>query len=97
MAKRPTIGENPLDAVMSETPLEAMVPLAELRTGKARPPAMAEPSLEAEKRLQLLEAEVQVLKGEISLLKAKMTEMETHKPRPEPRWVARLRDRLAGK
>ena len=96
MAKRPTIGENPLDTVMADTSLEAVVPLTASQAGKRRPPAV-EPAPEVEKRLALLEAEVKALKGEVSLLRAKMMEVQTHMPSPEPRWVTRLRDKLAGK
>jgi len=96
MAKRPTIGENPLDTVMADTSLEAVVPLSAPQAGRRLPPA-AEPAPEMEKRLQLLEAEVKALKGEMSLLRAKIMEVQTHKPPPEPRWLTRLRDKLAGK
>jgi len=96
MAKRPTIGENPLDAVMEETPLDAMVPLAGPKPDKPQPPP-AEPSPEVEKRLAVLEAEIKALKGEISLLKGKIMEMQVRLPPPEPKWVSRLRDKLAGK
>ncbi len=93
MAKRPTIGENPLDAVMAETPLDAVVPLAGPQTGKHP----EEPAPEVGKRLAALEAEVKALKGEISLLRAKMMEIQVRMPPPEPRWVTRLREKLAGK
>jgi hypothetical protein len=96
MAKRPTIGENPLDAVMAETPLDAMVPLSGPKPDKPQPPP-AEPSPEVEKRLAVLEAEIKALKGEISLLKGKIMEMQVRLPPPEPKWVSRLRDKLAGK
>jgi len=94
MAKRPTIGENPLDALVAETPLDAVVPLAGGKPGKPQP---AEPDPELRQRLAVLEAEVKVLKGEISLLKGKMLEMEVRLPPPEPKWVSRLRGKLAGK
>jgi hypothetical protein len=95
MAKRPTIGENPLDEVVAETPLDAVVPLAGDKPGKA--PPLAEPDPELKKRLAVLEAEVKVLKGEISLLKGKLLEMQVRLPPPEPKWVSRLREKLAGK
>jgi hypothetical protein len=89
MAKRPTIGENPLDAVVAETHLDAVVPPA----GKHPD----EPTPEVQKRLALLEAEVKALKAEISLLRGKMMELQVRLPAPEPRWVSRLREKLAGK
>ena len=96
MAKRSTIGENPLDAVVAETPLDAVVPLAGPQTGKTRQPP-AEPAPEVKQRLAVLEAEVKALKGELSLLRGKMMEMQMRLPPPEPRWVSRLREKLAGK
>jgi hypothetical protein len=96
MAKRPTIGENPLDAVMAETPLDTVVPLAGPKPGKPQPPP-EEPSPEVEKRLAVLEAEIKALKGEISLLKGKIMEMQVRIPPAEPKWVSRLREKLAGK
>ena len=96
MAKRPTIGENPFDEVMAETPLDAVVPLSGPRSEVRQTPP-AEPAPEVQKRLAALEAEVKVLQGEISLLRAKMMAMPVRLPPPEPRWVVRLREKLAGK
>ena len=96
MAKRPTIGENPLDAVVAENPLDAVVPLSDPKT-EARPAPPAEPDPETKKRLAVLEAEVKTLHGELSLLRAKIMEMQMRLPPPEPRWVVRLREKLAGK
>lgn len=93
MAKRPTIGENPLDAVMAETHLDTMLPPGGLQAGRHP----EEPAPEVQKRLALLEAEVKALKAEISLLRGKMLELQVRMPPPEPRWVSRLRERLAGK
>lgn len=93
MAKRPTIGENPLDAVMAETPLEAVFPGAGPQAGRSP----EEPAPEVKKRLGVLEAEVKALKGEISLLQGRLLEMQVRIPPPEPRWVTRLREKLAGK
>lgn len=92
MAKRPTIGENPLDEVVTETPLDAVVP-----PGGPHGKHPEEPAPEIRKRLAALEAEVKVLQGEMSLLRAKMLEMQVRLPPPEPRWVVRLREKLAGK
>jgi len=93
MAKRPTIGENPLDAVMADTPLDAVLPVAGPQAG--RPPEESSP--EVKKRLALLEAEIKALKGELSLLQGKIMEIQVRLPAPEPRWVSRLREKLAGK
>ncbi|MDD2903673.1 MAG: hypothetical protein PHU44_14705 [Syntrophales bacterium] len=96
MAKRPTIGENPLDAVVAENPLDAVVPPSGSKTEMRQGPP-AEPDPETKKRLAVLEAEVKALQGEISLLRAKIMEMQMRLPPPEPRWVVRLREKLAGK
>jgi peptidoglycan hydrolase CwlO-like protein len=72
MAKRSTIGENPLDVVRSESPLDAVVP------GPSAP-AVGRPHLPAEvlQRLERLEsglknagAEGAQLKGELAALKS---------------------------
>ena len=96
MAKRPTIGENPLDEIVAENPLDAVVPPSGPKT-EMRQAAPAESDPEMKKRLSVLEAEVKALQGEISLLRAKMMEMQVRLPPPEPRWVVRLREKLAGK
>ncbi|MGV8074986.1 MAG: hypothetical protein AB2L11_10580 [Syntrophobacteraceae bacterium] len=93
MAKRPTIGENPLDALVAETHLDAVVPPKGPQAGRPREKAASE----SQKRLAVVEAEVKALKEEIFLLRAEMTEMQAHMPAPEPKWVVRLREKLAGK
>lgn len=92
MAKRPTIGENPLDAVVAETHLDTVVPPGGPQAG--RHPEEHDP--EIQKRLAVLEAEIKALKAEISLLRGKMMELQVRMPPPEPRWVSRLREKLAG-
>ena len=76
--------------------MDAVVPLSGAKT-EARPAPPAEVAPEVQKRLALLEAEVKALQGEISLLRAKMMEMQMRLPPPEPKWVVRLREKLAGK
>ncbi len=71
MAKRSTIGENPLDAVVAGTSLDAVVPdpLAPIPTGRPQP--LAEQFVqEAQARLEELEAENNDLKAEVAQLKA---------------------------
>jgi hypothetical protein len=100
MAKRRTIGENPLDAVISEHPWDAVVsdPLAD--------PKMKGPQLQPEKqlgaeltpRLAALEAEINAVKGEVAQLRARVTALEAAGQAPsEPWWVTRLREKLGGK
>jgi hypothetical protein len=93
MAKRATIGENPLDAVVAETHLDTVVPPGGPQAGRHA----EEPAPEVQKRLALLEAEINALKAEVSLLRGKMMELQVRMPPPEPRWVSRLREKLAGK
>ena len=49
MAKRSTIGENPLDAVNQENPLDTVVPdlSAVARTGRGQPPPEVPPEVQA--------------------------------------------------
>lgn len=93
MARRPTIGENPLDAVVAETHLDTVVPPGGPKTVRQQ----EEATPEIQKHLALLEAEVKALKAEIALLRGKMMELQVRMPPPEPRWVARLREKLVGK
>jgi hypothetical protein len=79
MAKRPTIGSNPLDALMPESHLDTVVP--DLLAG---PPKAKTPLPEGEKglqaRLAALETENQALREEVEELKKRLAQAE-------PRWV----------
>jgi len=72
MAKRSTIGENPLDAVNHEHPLDTVVPdlSAAARTGRG--PAVVDP--EAEARLGALEAGLKTLVAAVAGLKTAAAE-----------------------
>jgi hypothetical protein len=74
MAKRSTIGENPLDAVNHEHPLDTVVPdlSASPRTGRGQPPAEVPPEVQA--RLAELEAGLKTLRTELAGLKTVATE-----------------------
>jgi hypothetical protein len=93
MAKRPTIGENPLDAVVAETHLDTVVPPGGSQAAKPK----EEAAPDTRKRLDVLEAEVKALKAEISLFRVEMKEMQVRIPSPEGKWVNRLREKLVGK
>jgi predicted RNase H-like nuclease (RuvC/YqgF family) len=93
MAKRATIGENPLDEIVPETHLESVISTGSPRTARPR----EEPAPETRERLAALEAEIKALKKEISLLRAEMSEMQARMPAQESKWVARLKEKLAGK
>ena len=69
MAKRSTIGENPLDAVNQENPLDTVVPdpSAATRTGRGQPPPEVDPQVQA--RLAELEAGLKTLVAEVAGLK----------------------------
>ena len=70
MAKRSTIGENPLDAVNQEHPLNTVVPdlSAVTRGGRGQPAPEVSP--EVQERLQELEAGLKALRTEVAGLKA---------------------------
>ena len=69
MAKRSTIGENPLDAVIQEHPLNTVVPdlAAVTRTGRGQPPP--EVDSEVKGRLEALETGLKGLAAEVAGLK----------------------------
>jgi predicted RNase H-like nuclease (RuvC/YqgF family) len=70
MAKRSTIGENPLDAVIQENPLDTVVPALSVAAKTGRGPAAPELAAEVQKRLQELEAGLKTLRAEVEGLKA---------------------------
>ena len=71
MAKRSTIGENPLDAVNQEHPLDTVVPDRSARTGRGQPPEV-DPEVLA--RLAELEAGLKRLLAEVAGLKTAAAE-----------------------
>jgi prefoldin subunit 5 len=70
MAKRSTIGENPLDAVIQENPLDTVVPDLSVVGKGARGQTAAELALEVRERLQQLEAGLKALRTEVAGVKA---------------------------
>jgi prefoldin subunit 5 len=68
MAKRSTIGENPLDAVVQENPLDTVVPDLSV-VGRSGPGPGASVAPQVEERFQKLEAGLQTLGREVSGLK----------------------------
>jgi hypothetical protein len=89
MAKRSTIGENPLDAVIQEHPLNTVVPDLSARIGRGQPPPEVDPEVLA--RLAELEAGLKRLLGEVSGLKAAAAEVASVKAT-----IAGLTGELAG-
>lgn len=104
MAKRPTIGKNPLDALVPESHLDAVVPDLRGGTAAAREHPRREKVEELKARLAAQEAEIQTLRNEVAKLKEKPVEprkvpavAEPRKPTAstEPRWVTL--QKLSGK
>ncbi len=91
MAKRSTIGENPLDAVNQEHPLDTVVPdlSAAARTGRGQPPPEVAPEVQA--RLAELEAGLKTLVAEVAGLKTAAAEAASLKAT-----IAGLSGELAG-
>ena len=79
MAKRSTIGENPLDAVNQENPLDTVVPdrSAVARTGRGQSPPEVPPEVQA--HLAELEAGLKKLVTEVAGLKTVAAEAATIK------------------
>ncbi len=90
MAKRRTIGENPLDAAAPENPLDAVVPDLAARERAGTPQPLAE---DQSAKIAALEAEIKSLKAEIALLQAELQRAKA--PSAEPWWMAQLRQKLA--
>jgi hypothetical protein len=65
MAKRSTIGENPLDALIQENPLDTVVPDLSVVAKTGRGQAGAEALSEVQKQVAALEAGLKTLKTEV--------------------------------
>jgi hypothetical protein len=91
MAKRSTIGENPLDAVNHEHPLDTVVPdlSAATRSGRGQTPPVVDSEVQA--RLTGLEAGLKTLRAEVAGLKTAAAEAAALKSA-----VAGLSGELAG-
>jgi chromosome segregation ATPase len=74
MAKRSTIGENPLDAQFQENPLDTVVPNLSVvdKAGRARP--NAEALAEIQERVLALEAGLETLGTQLAATKTAVTE-----------------------
>jgi hypothetical protein len=96
MSKRRTIGENPLDAVISGNPLDAVVPGPRgFKAGgseagqRADDPGLAQ-------RLEHLEAALGKLKVQMSELRMELAEIKNQMFR-DSWWIARLKEKLTEK
>ena len=98
MAKRSTIGENPLDAVNQDHPLNSVVPdlSAVSRGGRSQPAPEVPP--EVQERLKGLEAGLQALRAEVAGLRASAGEAAGVKSAIDPLQgeVAGLRREVEG-
>lgn len=86
MAKRPTIGNNPLDARMPASHLDAVVP--DLLTSPPKKKAPLKPAGEEKPQTQAArDAENQALREEVARLKEQVEELKNRLAQAEPRWV----------
>ena len=87
MAKRPTIGTNPLDALMPESHLDAVVP--DLLTGpsKGKAPLKSRDEGGLQKHSAAQKAENQALREEVAKLREQVAELKQRLAQAEPRWV----------
>jgi prefoldin subunit 5 len=79
MGKRSTIGNNPLDTINQENPLDTVVPDLAMATRAGRGQPVAEALLEAQERLQALEAGFTTLRADMAGLKGAAAEAVTLK------------------
>lgn len=87
MAKRPTIGRNPLDTLVAESHLDSVVP--DLVTSPPQPGAPRKPegAGDFQSLLAAREAENQSLQKEVEKLQAQVQELKERLAQVEPRWV----------
>jgi septal ring factor EnvC (AmiA/AmiB activator) len=86
MAKRPTIGRNPLDTLVAESHLDAVVPDLVTSPPTAQPPK-PEGTRDIQSKLAAREAENQSLQKEVAKLQAQVQELKERLAQVEPRWV----------
>ncbi len=86
MAKRPTIGNNPLDALMPESHLDTVVPDLLTRRPHEKPPLKPAPAEEPQTPAAR-DGENQALREEVARLKEQVKELKQRLAEAEPRWV----------
>ncbi len=90
MAKRPTIGRNPLDTLVAESHLDAVVPdlvTSQPKAQKAQAPPKPAGAGDLQAKLAAREAENQALQKEVEKLKEQVKELKERLAQAEPRWV----------
>ena len=95
MSKRRTIGENPLDLVVSDNHLETMVPASQAFV-RDRPAPAAEAPAGAQQRLEELEAAVRQLRRALGEVRIELAEVKSQMFR-DSYWLAQVKEKLAGK
>ena len=86
MAKRPTIGNNPLDALMPESHLDTVVPDLVTQAPRAQAPLKPAPP-EGPRAQAAPDAENQALREEVARLQEQVKELQDRLAQAEPRWV----------
>ncbi len=92
MSKRRTIGDNPLDAVVTGNPLDAVV-YGPLKSQPSRP-VPAEPA--SQERLEQLETDIRKLRMQIAEVRMELAEVKNQMFR-DSYLLAQVKDKLAGK
>jgi predicted nucleic acid-binding Zn-ribbon protein len=87
MAKRPTIGKNPLDTLVAESHLDAVVPDLFTSQPQKQAPPKPEGAGDLQAKLAAREAENQALQKEVEKLKGQVKELQERLAQAEPRWV----------
>lgn len=92
MSKRRTIGENPLDTVVSGNSLDAVVPgLLSPQVGRPVPAESA-----SDERVEQLESDIKKLRMQVAEVRMEMAEIKNQLFR-DSYLLAQLKDKLAGK
>ena len=92
MSKRRTIGENPLDTVVSGNPLDTVVPIP--LSPQAGRPVPEEPV--SDERVEQLEAAIRTLRMQVAEVRMEMAEIKNQMFR-DSYLLAQVKDKLAGK
>jgi predicted nuclease with TOPRIM domain len=87
MAKRPTIGRNPLDTLVTESHLDKVVPDLVTSPPEVQTSLKQEEVAELKERLESSEAENLALREELLKLKTQVYELKKRLDQGDPLWV----------